>query len=101
MDAKRRLLRARERTGEMVALLTELIEIESPSTDAVAVAAFAKRVGGELQRLGLDVELLPMPKGGPVLRGKREGESPMMLLGHLDTVWPLGTLAARPVRIDG
>ena len=24
-----------------------------------------------------------------------------MLLGHLDTVWPLGTLAARPVRVEG
>ena len=24
-----------------------------------------------------------------------------MLLGHLDTVWPVGTLARRPARIDG
>jgi glutamate carboxypeptidase len=101
MDPKTRLRRTRERTGEMVALLRELIEIESPSTDAAAVELFAKRVARELEPLGLEVELLPMARGGPVLRARREGASPLMLLGHLDTVWPVGTLAARPVRIDG
>src|SRR5258708_15525750 len=101
MDPKTRLRRTRERTGEMVALLRELIEIESPSTDAAAVAAFGERVARELEPLGLEVELLPMAKGGPVLRARREGTRPLMLLGHLDTVWPLGTLASRPVRIDG
>src|SRR4051812_5564160 len=101
MDPKGRLRRARERIPEMVALLRDLIEIESPSTDAAAVAAFAERVAGELRALELEVELLPMSKGGPVLRARREGPSPLMLLGHLDTVWPVGTLAARPLRIDG
>jgi glutamate carboxypeptidase len=91
----------RERTGEMVALLREFVEVESPSTDATGVQAFAERVARELTPLGLGVELLPMAKGGPVLRARWSGNRPLMLLGHLDTVWPIGTLAARPVRVEG
>jgi glutamate carboxypeptidase len=96
-----RLPRARARTGEMVALLRALVEIESPSTDAAGVHAMGVRVGEVLSTLGLAVELLPMPAAGPVLRASWPGERPLMLLGHLDTVWPLGTLATRPVRIEG
>jgi glutamate carboxypeptidase len=101
MSDRSRLAQARERTGEMVALLRDFVEVESPSTDGASVQAFAERVARELSPLGLDVELLPMPKAGPVLRARWPGAKPTMLLGHLDTVWPLGTLAARPVRIDG
>ena len=90
------LARQREKTHEMTALLREFIEIESPSTDAAAVDAFARRVARELEPLGLAVELLPMPKAGPVLRARWAGPQPLMLLGHLDTVWPVGTLAAQP-----
>lgn len=96
-----RTVRARARQAEMVGLLRELIEIESPSTDAAGVAALAERIARELTPLGLTVEILPMSSGGPLLRARWAGERPMMLLGHLDTVWPIGTLAARPVRIEG
>jgi glutamate carboxypeptidase len=95
------LAQARERTTAMVALLRDFIEIESPSTDAAGVDAFARRVAAELAPLGLAVELLPMPKAGPVLRARWPGGKPIMLLGHLDTVWPIGTLAQRPVRVEG
>src|SRR5262249_5977691 len=49
--------------------------------------------------LGLAVELLPVEGAGPVLRARR-GTRPVMLLGHLDTVWDIGTIAQRPVRIE-
>lgn len=93
---------SRERTSEMVALLRELVEIESPSSDPAGVAALAARLCRELMGLGLRVEQVPVAGAGPILRAQSEGDGrPVMLLGHLDTVWPLGTLAARPVRIDG
>lgn len=84
----------------MAALLRELVEIESPSTSPEGVRALAERLSRELIALGLRPELLPVPGAGPILRARSAG-LPVMLLGHLDTVWPLGTLAARPVRVEG
>jgi glutamate carboxypeptidase len=102
---------SRERKEGMVSLLRDLVEIESPSTDATAVAALALRLSHELSAIGLRTERLPVHGAGPILRahspavdGALEGAPvtrPVMLLGHLDTVWPIGTLAARPVRLDG
>jgi glutamate carboxypeptidase len=89
----------RARGGEMTELLAELTRIESPSTDADAVARLARRVAQELEPLGLSAELLLVEGGGPILRASR-GERPVMLLGHMDTVWDAGTLATRPVRIE-
>jgi tetratricopeptide (TPR) repeat protein/TolB-like protein len=67
----RRLAWCRSRAGEMERLLRELVEIESPSTDPAAVAALARRVAGELEPLGLDVELVPADGHWPVLRARR------------------------------
>ena len=97
---------ARPRTAEMSALLEELVAIESPSTDPAGVAELAGRLVRELEPLGLEVELVPVAGAGPILRarvapGIGAGPRPVMLLGHLDTVWPRGTLAARPIRTEG
>jgi glutamate carboxypeptidase len=89
----------RDRQDAMTAFLSELVAIESPSTDAQSVARLARRVAAELEPLGLPVELLPVDGAGPVLRARR-GTRPVMLLGHLDTVWDVGTLAQRPVRVE-
>jgi len=94
------LAAARELTSAMAALLRELVEIESPSTSREGVRALAERLARELLALGLRPELLPVAGAGPILRARSSGQ-PVMLLGHLDTVWPLGTLAARPVRVEG
>lgn len=97
---------SRQRTGEMTALLEELVGIESPSTDPAGVAALAQRLAKEMVPLGLHVDLLPVPGAGPILRAHvppsaNAAPRPVMLLGHLDTVWPLGTVDARPPRIEG
>jgi glutamate carboxypeptidase len=86
----------------MVTLLRELVEIESPSDDAAAVSAVAERIAVELERIGLRCELKAVPDSGPILRARSIASGgPVMLLGHLDTVWPVGTLSGRPVVIDG
>jgi glutamate carboxypeptidase len=97
---------AAERTRAMVGLLTDLVAIESPSTDPAAVARLAERIARDLDALGMAAELVPVTGGGPVLRARtaaaaQPGARPVMLLGHLDTVWPVGTLPRRPVRVDG
>lgn len=102
----------RERQGAMTAFLSELVAIESPSTDPAGVAALARRIDAELSPLGLSGELVPVEGAGPILRARsgtpRAGDLAVprtprgpMLLGHLDTVWDLGTLAKRPIRIAG
>ncbi|HEX6739779.1 MAG TPA: M20/M25/M40 family metallo-hydrolase [Vicinamibacteria bacterium] len=85
----------------MAELLRELIEIESPSTDPAAVGALAERVADELRALDLAVSVEPVAGTGPLLRARRGAERPVLLLGHLDTVWPLGTLRQRPCRLEG
>jgi glutamate carboxypeptidase len=93
---------AEERTTEMVALLRELVETESPSTEPDAVARVASRLARELTVLDLAPQLVPVDGMGPLLIARTPGDAPpVMLLGHLDTVWPLGTLAARPCRFEG
>jgi glutamate carboxypeptidase len=77
-------------------LLRELVEIESP-TYSPGVRAVAERMARELEALGARIEFLP----GDHLRAELDGEgAPLLLLGHTDTVWPVGTLASMPFRVD-
>jgi len=92
----------RGRQGEMTGLLREIVEIESPSDHPPGVQALAARLAEPLGALGLQVEQVPVAGAGPILRARTPGATrPVMLLGHLDTVWPVGTVARRPVRIEG
>ena len=96
----------RERTGEMTDLLGRLASAESPSLDPQAQREAREILEGELSGLGLSVERPARtggrrPPAGPS-PSRRDGEPIQLLLGHLDTVWPVGTLATMPVRIgDG
>jgi glutamate carboxypeptidase len=86
----------------MLADLRELVECESPSADLAAVARSADvvaRVGAA--RLGVVPERIVLD-GRTHLRWRLgEGPSRVLVLGHHDTVWPVGTLATHPFRIDG
>ena len=78
-------------------LLRELVEIESP-TYSPGVRAVNDRVAFELEELGADVRFLD----GDHLQAELDGAGePLLLLGHADTVWPVGTLAEMPFRVDG
>jgi glutamate carboxypeptidase len=90
---------------EMVALLERLVVAESPSTEPSAQAEMYSLLALELERLGLEVRALPGRDVGDHLLatppGLDDGDGPrQLLLGHLDTVWPLGTLAEMPVRLE-
>jgi glutamate carboxypeptidase len=89
----------------MVTLLERLVAAESPSTEPSAQAEMFSLLAVELERLGFEVRALPGEEVGDHLlatpSGLADGEgSRQLLLGHLDTVWPLGTLAEMPVRIE-
>ncbi|CAN5407686.1 M20 family metallopeptidase [soil metagenome] len=87
----------------LLADLRELVECESPSTDLEAVARSADvvaRIGAT--RLGVTAERIVL-EGRTHLRWRLgSGPSRLLLVGHHDTVWPIGTLARRPFDItDG
>jgi glutamate carboxypeptidase len=90
---------------DMKALLKQLVEIESPSHDKAAVDRVGAVVAAEARKLGAEVEIVPNEETGDhvILRlpspgGRREDEESILLLCHMDTVFPLGTLANTPYR---
>jgi len=88
--------------GRLKARLRELVEVESPSEDKAAVdragelvATWAEEAGGTLRRHRQKAfgDVLELRFGAA--RSKR---GRVLLLGHLDTVWPMGTLKKMPWR---
>ena len=96
---------ARRRQPELLALLRRLAETESPSDDKAAVDACVALAAAHAKSLGGRVKLHRQRAFGDVFearfgpRTKPAGPKPVLLLGHLDTVWPLGTLKAMPFRV--
>ena len=90
------------RLDEMVALLGELVSIESPTDDLEGLARMAARLEELFGPLG-KIERFPQERHGPhfVVRiPGRTQERPVLALGHYDTVWPTGTLKDRPFRVE-
>jgi glutamate carboxypeptidase len=97
---------ARRKQATLIAFTRQLVQAESPSDDKSAVdsclalaAARGKALGGRVkihknQNFGNALEL----RFGP--RKSKDAAKPILLLGHLDTVWPLGTLQTMPCRFS-
>ncbi|HSP29109.1 MAG TPA: M20 family metallopeptidase [Ilumatobacteraceae bacterium] len=82
--------------------LRTLVEIESPSLDLDALRNSAEALASMIERL-LDrpATLIDGP-AGPHVHWSGGGEPKVLLLGHHDTVFPVGALAARPFTVaDG
>ncbi|HET7745482.1 MAG TPA: M20 family metallopeptidase [Gaiellaceae bacterium] len=89
------------RTPEMLEALRALVEVESPTAEPDACAACAE-VADELGLRLLGARAERIASDGRVHLRWRFGEAPAVLLvGHLDTVWPLGTLARWPFEVRG
>lgn len=85
----------------MLTDLELLVNVESPSHDPVAIAASAAVVAELItRRLGSAPELVPSA-AGPHVHWRSDGEPKLLLVGHHDTVFPLGALAARPFTVTG
>jgi len=90
-------------TDAMLTLLRELVEIESPTHDKAAVDRMGSRMAQLMEVAGATVERLPREGVGDLVLGRWAGqtaEQPILVLCHMDTVWPVGTLAERPPRLD-
>ena len=87
----------------LVELLRRLVEAESPSTVADSQKAVQRILTEELEDLGFRVDHFRGQETGGYLVGMprlRVRNRPVqLLLGHCDTVWPLGTLKKMPISI--
>jgi len=78
-------------------VLEELVRLESPSGDPDALASCARRLVGVLREEGLQVDI--RSSGGlRHVRAETGSGRTALVLGHYDTVWPVGTLAEMPLR---
>jgi glutamate carboxypeptidase len=103
-EVQRRLAYFNQRRDEIVSTIRELVEIESPSDNKAAVDRIAEAVAQKFSQLGGEVGIHQAKDFGNHLQidfdfaGK--STKPVLLLGHYDTVYPLGTLAAMPCRAE-
>ncbi|MFZ8909727.1 MAG: M20/M25/M40 family metallo-hydrolase [Candidatus Nanopelagicales bacterium] len=91
---------AKARRDDLVEAVRTLVEVESPSADVAAceraVTAAAEMVRSWLGSAGR----VEIHEGRPILRWGPD-QPRVLLLGHLDTVWPIGTLERIPWSVDG
>ena len=93
----------RARTAVMVEALGRLASAESPSLDRTAQREPFELLAEPLRELDFEVERLPGRSVGDHLLARERGagssgDGEQLLLGHMDTVWPRGTLKSMPVR---
>ena len=94
----------RKREAAMLRLLGRLVRVESPSFDKAAVDRVGHLLAAEWRRRGARVELLRQRQRGDHLRievspSGRRASGQILLLGHMDTVYSVGTLARMPFRV--
>jgi glutamate carboxypeptidase len=89
-------------------LLKLLVETESPSHDKAAVDRVGVIVAEEARKLGAQVEVIPNTETGDHVLARFQPSSltiypskPILILCHMDTVFPLGTIQKTPFREDG
>jgi glutamate carboxypeptidase len=96
--------RLERKLEDILGRVSALVRQESPTGRYDAVSAAQGMVAGWAEELEGRVERHARSGSGGVLEarfGNREDERrPVLLLGHLDTVWPVGTLARMPWRVE-
>ncbi len=91
------------RRDAMIESLRALVEHESPSHDKAALDSLACVIAARFKALGGTVDLVPNAAGGEHVRARFGPDSdarPALVLGHYDTVWPIGTIATMPFRVE-
>jgi glutamate carboxypeptidase len=90
---------------EMLSLIGELVSQETPSSDKARLDAFAELLAERLRIAGAQVKIIPSAERGNHVHatfatpGVDAAAKPGLILCHFDTVWAVGTLAARPFQV--
>ncbi len=95
----------KKREGAMIDSIREIVEIESPSYDVESSKTVQLWIENEARKVGLELEIERIPADGfgehLIIRAFPGDAKPYLLLGHSDTVHPVGTKEQNPTRIDG
>jgi glutamate carboxypeptidase len=97
----------RSRQGELVHLLKQFVVLESPTQDKKAVDACAAFASRELKKVGCKVSVLPQKDIGDLIVAEfapgrlKDADDEILVLTHIDTVWPVGRIAKMPFFVQG
>jgi glutamate carboxypeptidase len=97
----------RSRQGELVHLLKQIVTLESPTDDKKAVDACVAFTAKELKKVGCKVTTHPQKDSGDLLVAEftpgraKDADDEILVLTHLDTVWPVGKIAKMPFYVQG
>lgn len=102
---QRILAAATQAKAGQLALLEKVVNVDSGTGDAAGAAKVMALLVPELRKVGATIETSPAEAPGlgdnVVARLKGNGKGRILIIGHVDTVFPAGTVAGRPFRIDG
>lgn len=101
-SARDRLTFFENRKDQIVETIRELVSIESPSDNKPALDTLAQVLAAKFEVLGGRPTIHKQQTAGNHLQVDfgPGGEKPVILLGHYDTVYAMGTLAQMPCRVD-
>lgn len=98
------LQRIEDRREEMLECLQLLVNTDSPSTEPELTSEISRIVGERCREMGASVEYISREGAGDhmkaVWQGDEEGKG-LLILCHLDTVWPAGETQKRPFSVEG
>ncbi|CAG9179433.1 glutamate carboxypeptidase [Cupriavidus respiraculi] len=95
---------ARAAEPAVIVSLKDMVAIESGSANEAGLAAMADYTERRLAALGARTErVAPAAGRSPIVKATLSGSGTrrVMLIAHMDTVYPAGTLATQPIRLDG
>jgi glutamate carboxypeptidase len=103
IDPKALLAYCESELNALMRCLRHAVEIESPSQNQAAIDRMANFFAREFSKRGAKVQILNHPMAGSAVMAEfwkgTSSAKPILLLGHLDTVWETGTLAEMPYHV--
>ena len=93
-----------QRVPQMVERLERLVLFESPTTSKPHVDALGEYIDAWCRELGAEVTVYPREEIGDLRLAVWNADAPgkpIMMIAHMDTVWPVGTLDTMPLRREG
>jgi len=86
---------------DMTNMLARMVEYESPSDLKPSLDLFSSYLIGELGKIGADIEIIEQSTAGNHICARwGAGGKGVLMLAHMDTVWDVGTIAQRPIKIE-
>jgi glutamate carboxypeptidase len=90
--------------ASVLSRIRRYVEYETPSHHEAEIVALSEAVANDLRAIGATIEEHAAPGLGRNLVARLNGseaasDRPLLLMAHMDTVHPVGTLAQRPFRI--